>query len=56
MGGTQALSRSTYSKLIPKTDNTFLFLFLSNVYDYQCCFGNFHVRHVELTGSIRTQL
>ena len=44
MGGIQSLSRSTYSKLIPETENTcFIFQFLSDVYDYKYSSWNIYV-------------
>ena len=58
MGGTQALSRSTYSKLIPKTDNTcsyFSFYQMSMI--ISVVLGTFMSGIVDqLTGSIRNSI
>ena len=58
MGGTQALSRSTYSKLIPKTDNTcsyFSFYQMSMI--ISVVLGTFMSGVVDqLTGSIRNSI
>ena len=58
MGGTQALSRSTYSKLIPKTDNTcsyFSFYQMSMI--ISIVFGTFMSGIVDqLTGSLRNSI
>ena len=58
MGGTQALSRSTYSKLIPKTDNTcsyFSFYQMSMI--VSVVLGTFMSGVVDqLTGSIRNSI
>ena len=58
MGGTQALSRSTYSKLIPKTENTCSYFSF-----YQMCMilsvvlGTFMSGIVDqLTGSLRNSI
>ena len=58
MGGTQALSRSTYSKLIPKTDNTcsyFSFYQMSMI--VSIVLGTFMSGVVDqLTGSLRNSI
>ena len=58
MGGTQALSRSTYSKLIPKTDNTcsyFSFYQMSMI--ISILLGTFTSAIVDqLTGTLRTPI